>query len=103
MTTVHLADRPVLSTAVALLLPGQPMPPPWCSDPARLICDLCDQSTEHLWPLATAPAEDELLPAGELLICHPCAEAIRPVPSTSTEQLVDTTMSDPGSAPTLTY
>jgi hypothetical protein len=101
MTTARIPDRPVTSTAVALLLPGQPMPPPWCIDPSMPACVLCDRPTEQLWPLATVPAEDELL-AGELLICRSCAEAIRPVPGTHAE-LAGSTMSDPGPAPTLTY
>lgn len=77
MTTARITDRPVTSTAVALLLPGQPMPSPWCTDPSMPACDLCDRPTDQLWPLATAPAEDELL-AGELLICRSCADAVRP-------------------------
>lgn len=101
MTTACIPERPPTSTAVALLLPGEPMAPPWCIDPSMPACDLCSRASEQLWPLATVPEEDELA-AGELLICRTCAEAIRPVSSTHAD-LVGRTMSDPGPTPTLTY
>lgn len=112
MTSARIPEGPVPSAAVALLAPGQPMPSPWWIDPSMPACDLCQRPSEQLWPLATAPVEDELL-AGELLICRICADAIRPVSTSSTPttnnkekknaELIGPTMSDPGCPPTLTY
>lgn len=72
MTTARIPARRATSTAVALLLPGQPLPPPWCIDPSMPACDLCDRPTEQLWPLATVPAEDELLAGRTADLPHLC-------------------------------
>lgn len=77
MTSASLPVQPRPTGAVALLGRDEPMPPAWCTDSSRPACDLCSQPNEQLWPLATDPGVAEL-PAGELLICRSCADAIRP-------------------------